>query len=297
MYARYKSHDDATLSYIEDTLHHFHTFKDVFLLGQAGKKAIAKANALRMELVKKRKMYKETNAETWTPSMKQREMNSRRNYISHKIDVSKQLDADFTVPKMHLMSHRVEQLHRYRAFQQYSAKRHEQEHKTNLKDGWNASNHNLNYLPQVITFQRRILGFVVRELNLQALAQRRENSPAACIVLPCGVDLAAPLSTQSYAKPEFMGPQNHRDGKHPDVMIKDFRALLDNTQDATQCVAISSSTGEFINHKSCSKTYISDEQLHAMELCIYHGITVQVEGSDGEHLSQICRRTGSQSFH
>jgi hypothetical protein len=56
MYARYKSHDDATLSYMEDALHHFHTFKDVFLLGRAGQKAKAKANALRMELVKKRKV-------------------------------------------------------------------------------------------------------------------------------------------------------------------------------------------------------------------------------------------------
>jgi len=47
MYARYKSHDDATLSYIEDTMHRFHTFKDVFLLGRAGKEVKAKANALR----------------------------------------------------------------------------------------------------------------------------------------------------------------------------------------------------------------------------------------------------------
>jgi len=53
MYAPYESHDDATLSYMEDSLHRFHTFKDVFVLGQAGKKAKAKANALRMELVKK----------------------------------------------------------------------------------------------------------------------------------------------------------------------------------------------------------------------------------------------------
>jgi len=30
MYARHKSHDDATLSYMEDAMHHFHTFKDVF---------------------------------------------------------------------------------------------------------------------------------------------------------------------------------------------------------------------------------------------------------------------------
>jgi len=30
MYARYTSHDDATLRYMEDAMHHSHTFKDVF---------------------------------------------------------------------------------------------------------------------------------------------------------------------------------------------------------------------------------------------------------------------------
>jgi len=173
---------------------------------------------------------------------------------------------------------------------------HEQAQKPNLKDGCNAYNHNLNYLPQVITFQRRILCFEITELNLQALAQRRENSAAACNVLPSGADLAAPLGSQSYAKPKFMGPQNRRDGKHRDAMIKDFRALLDNTQDATHRVAIYSGTREFINHKSDYKTYISDDQLHTMELCIYHGIQVQVERLDGQRISQMCRCTGSRSW-
>jgi hypothetical protein len=193
--------------------------------------------------------------------------------------------------------------------QQYSAERHEHAHKTIFKDSWNASNHNLNNLPQEITYQRRILCFEMRELNLQALPQHWENSAAACIVFPSGADLAAPLSSQSnlqaltqhwensaaackvfisgadlaaplssqsYAKPEFKGHQTHRDGKHPDDMIKDFRAFLDNTQDATHRTAIYSGTGEYIKHKSRNKTYISDEQLHATELCIYHGIKVQV---------------------
>jgi len=207
MYAQYKSHDDAILSYMEDALCCFHTFKDVFLLGRASKKAKAKAIALRTELVKKRKVDEETNAETWTPSKKQREMNAWRDYISHEIDVSKELDADFNFPKIHLMSHWVEQIRRYRALQQYSAERHEQVHTTNLKDGWNASNHNLYYLLQVITFQRRFLCIEIRELNLQALAQRRENSAATCKVLHSGAELPAPLSSQSYVKPEFMGPQ------------------------------------------------------------------------------------------
>jgi hypothetical protein len=74
MYARYKSHDDATLSYLEEVLRRSHTFQDVVLLRRAGKKAKAEANALRMELMKKGKVDKETLAETWMPSKKQHEM-------------------------------------------------------------------------------------------------------------------------------------------------------------------------------------------------------------------------------
>jgi hypothetical protein len=161
--------------------------------------------------------------------------------------------------------------------QQYSAKSHEQAHKTNLKDGWNVSNYNLNYQPQVITVQRCILCFDIRELNLEALAQLWEISAAACKVFPSSADLAAPLSPQLYAKPEFMGAQNHGDGTHPDAMIKDFRAFLDNTQDATHRTVTYRVMWEFINHESRNKPYILDEQLHAMELCIYHSIKVQVE--------------------
>jgi hypothetical protein len=70
MYARYKSHNGATLSYMDDALHRFQPFKDVFLLWRAGQKAKAKANALRTELINKRKVDEETNAETLTPSKK-----------------------------------------------------------------------------------------------------------------------------------------------------------------------------------------------------------------------------------
>jgi hypothetical protein len=98
----------------------------------------------------------------------------------------------------------------------------------NIKDSWNASNHNLSYLPQVITIQCHLLCFEIRELNLQALPQRWENCAAAFKVFSSGSDLAAPLSSQSYVKPKFMCRQNHYDGKHPDAMIKDFRALLDD---------------------------------------------------------------------
>ena len=94
-----------------------------------------------------------------------------------------------------------------------------------------------------------------------------------------------------------MGPQNRWDGKYPDAMIKDFRALLDHTQDATHRMVTYSGTRECIKHKSCNKTYTSDEQLHEMELSIYHGIHVQVQFWEGEHISQMCRCPGRQTWH
>jgi hypothetical protein len=75
---------------------------------------------------------------------------------------------------------------------------------------------------------------------------------------------------------------------HPDGIIKDFRTLLDNTQDATQRLTLYNGTREFVKHMSHNMTYISDEKLHTMEFCIYHGIEVQVEGLEGERILQIC---------
>jgi hypothetical protein len=72
-------------------------------------------------------------------------------------------------------------------------------------------------------------------------------------------------------------------------MIKDLKALLDNAQDAMHHLAIYSSTLESIKHKHCNMIYISDEPLHVMELCNNHGIIVEVEGIDGERMSQMCR--------
>jgi hypothetical protein len=115
MYARFKSHNDATLSYMDVALCCIHTFNVVLLLGRASEKAKAKGNAPGTELVKKRKVDEETNAETWKPSKKQRQMNTWWDYISHKIDHSKELDADFNFLKIHLMSHWVEQICSYGA--------------------------------------------------------------------------------------------------------------------------------------------------------------------------------------
>ena len=94
-----------------------------------------------------------------------------------------------------------------------------------------------------------------------------------------------------------MGPQNRHDGTHPDAIIKDFKGLSDNMQDATNRAAIYSGTREFVKHMTGNMTYISDEQLHVMELCINHGIRVHIVRLEGQRISQMCRCAGSQSCH
>lgn len=60
----YRSHDDATLSYLENALHDFHTFKDVIKLWQAGQKTKANANLLTTDHLNQQQVNEKTNAET-----------------------------------------------------------------------------------------------------------------------------------------------------------------------------------------------------------------------------------------
>jgi hypothetical protein len=98
---------------MDDALHHFHTLKELCFVGRAGTKAKAKPNALRTELMKKRKGDKGTNAETLTPSKKQLKINTSQDYISHEIDILNVLDADFKCPKIHLIYHCTQEISRY----------------------------------------------------------------------------------------------------------------------------------------------------------------------------------------
>jgi len=128
----------------------------------------------------------------------QPEMNAWRDYISHEIDDSNELNANINCPKINMISDWVKRCPCCGILRQYSAERHQHVHNINLKDGWNPSNHNVNYLPQVITFQHRICCLDITVLNHRALAPRRETTADRCNVLPFGAGLAAPLSSQSH---------------------------------------------------------------------------------------------------
>jgi len=80
-------------------------------------------------------------------------------------------------------------------------------------------------------------------------------------------------------------------------MMKDLKALLNHTHDAAHQMAIFSGTQKNMKDKSHKKMYISDVQQHPMELCIFLGIQVQVEGLEGECQSQMGWCTGTQTWH
>jgi len=97
MYARYISHNDLALSYMGDALSLLHSLKELILLGWAGKKAKAKSNGLRTELVKKCRVDNHTNAGIWVLLKKRHGMIPWLDYISHYIDVAEELDGDFNL--------------------------------------------------------------------------------------------------------------------------------------------------------------------------------------------------------
>jgi hypothetical protein len=65
-------------------------------------------------------------------------------------------------------------------------------------------------------------------------------------------------------------------------------------QDAAHHIGIYNGTLEFTIYKTFNTTYISDEQLHTMEIHIYSGNKVQVEGCEDKPIFQMCQGTGIQ---
>jgi hypothetical protein len=154
----------------------------------------------------------ETDHKTWMPSKMGSKMNAWGSYISHKIEVSKELDANFNIPKIHFMTQWVERIHSSRPLEQSPTDSHKHAHILNLRDCWNAHSHHLSYMPPSITLQRSILCFKIREANLEFLAEHQEIGPTTSKILPSGADLTATQSSQSDSQGTLLGHPNFHDG-------------------------------------------------------------------------------------
>jgi hypothetical protein len=88
-----------------------------------------------------------------------------------------------------------------------------------------------------------------------------------------------------------MGPQTFQDWKHPNAVMKVFGGLLVDLHDLMYYGALYKGTWEFIKHKSHNMMYILDEQRHPKELCINHGIKIQVDDWEGKGIPLMSRGT------
>jgi hypothetical protein len=223
-----------------------------------------------------------------------------------------------------------------------------------LKEGWNSSNHNLNYMPQVITFQRRIVWIENRQVNLQAL----DLFGPICVRSSSGLNwryawrsrITLVLVYESIRLCETVSEVRSlewfrtQDTRHctawsrfgePHCCLQSLRfrcwstcppvcpvicedwihgtpkrlwlqaserydqRLQSISCQYTRCHAPHGNILQYAvvyKVKSHNKTYIPDEHLHVMELLMYHGITVQVKGVEGERISEMCRCTGRQCW-
>jgi len=296
MYARYKSHDNAILSYMEDTLHHFQSCKHIFLLGQAGKKAIAKPNVLYKKPVKNGKVDVETTAETWTPWNKGREMEPWWDDISHGIDVPKEFLATSKFPKIDLMSHSVQQIRRYGALHLCSAERHDHAHTLKIKNDWKASCHNLMYLPQTIAFS-----VAFPALQWDSTNSKRSLCIGRTVLLPAKpalpVLICLPHRATSYVqRPNSCDPKT--------AIMKGILMQGSNTSKRyliirnTQCTTCQHTAAR----GSLSSIAVATRCIHqikkrlAMQLCIHHHLVIQAELLEGELISEMSRCTVSFSM-
>jgi hypothetical protein len=119
---------------MDDTMGRFQTIKDVLILRRTGKQAKAKAYALCTEPVKKRKIDKETNADTWMQSNMRGDLNGWQDYINHVMDVSMGFDSNFNHPMIYMLCHSVEQIRQSGALRLDSADRHRHAYTMNLQD-------------------------------------------------------------------------------------------------------------------------------------------------------------------
>jgi len=290
----YKSHDDATLSYMDHAYHRFHTFKDVFIPGQTRNTAKVKAIALRTELLKKWKVDEKTNAETWTPSKKRREMNVWRDYMRRKIDDSKALGADFT---FQLSTWCLIGLNRFLDMEPCNSivPRDTNKHmkQTSMTFGTppiKISTTCHKWSPCSVAFSASKSESSISKLSL---------SFGSIMLPPAKSSLLVLIWLPPYAPSHMRSPNSCRPKT---TVMESILTLWTKTSEHYSTIhrmertawVLYSSMREFVKQKNCNKMDILDEQLLAMELCIYHGIKVQAEGLDGECISQMCRCTGSQ---
>jgi hypothetical protein len=186
-------------------------------------------------------------------------------------------NADFDVPKVHIISHFAETIEQYGTLLQFCTSVGERNHIEQVKEAYRHSNRSTTFENQVIDYNIRHHSFQVRELNKRAIhcedsaiRQERASQPQ--------VDLASPFFTRTDHPPP------HR---------------IENIATLNEYIGIDCFYSEL--RRYCETFYretFSDRFLSRCCAYVYHQITIAVTEHGTENaVQQHVRCTGNVTWH
>ena len=156
---QYRSHKSETVSYMQKYLRGFHKTKDVFLCFRAGKKAKKAAVMVHKVLLGEQTQTSDQGLAVLEKA-KVREANTLER--QELVETILKDGSYFNFPKLHLLTHYVEQIPRFGALTQYSTDITESMHK-GFKDAYRRSN-KVELMDQILTTYTRDHTFVIKDL-------------------------------------------------------------------------------------------------------------------------------------
>jgi hypothetical protein len=167
--AQYRSHTPETLHYMDTYLNKFHQTKNVFLEFRVSKRAAEHVKDSVKQL-REQHIQAATSTQHLTAAKRRRiEAENRGEEIDLRESIIHE-ESHFNFIKMHLPWHYREHVERLGSIQAYSTEVSETAHRTQVKDGYRASNRQ-KYHWQIIKHQSRIAAFGMRQLNVSQLAR------------------------------------------------------------------------------------------------------------------------------
>jgi hypothetical protein len=184
-YSSYTSHDEATLNMMDNTLRRFHQYRDVFLQYRAGKRVAAGAHDRWAELVEERDAdLAQMRRDGATAYPLQVARHDWRAFIDAEVVDCKEGGADWIFPKLHLILHFRDQVHRFGCLGQWSTEIGESSQSHQVQDGYTAGNHTGDVYLQMINHYLRLDATTVRELNFKAWRAARWPTVSPAVPTP-----------------------------------------------------------------------------------------------------------------
>jgi hypothetical protein len=155
------------MNLMDDALRRFHNFKLVFLQYWAHKKTTEQSKELQKELNKEQDadMDKYRNC---SANERKRQLDDWNDWIKSEVVDYLEEESSFNLPKLHLMTHFRRYIERFGGLQQWSTEVGEAAHKTQIKDGYQASNKTGDVYRQIVKDYLHRDAFAVPQMNLNA---------------------------------------------------------------------------------------------------------------------------------